>query len=159
MNKKCSKCQQSKPKSEFYKRAASKDGLRARCKPCSKQPKHSQNQPCPQCGEPCWSKGGVCKSCQKTNAYDSYSKLTIGDKIYDKHKYAKYQYVRYWARRIAIDMGWNKCSKCGYDKHFEVAHIEPISKFPPETLLTVVNDPSNLMALCPNCHWEFDNLK
>ncbi|NDG25698.1 MAG: HNH endonuclease [Proteobacteria bacterium] len=47
---------------------------------------------------------------------------------------------------------------CIYDKHFEVAHIKPISEFSKDTLITIVNDPSNLIPLCPNCHWEFDNL-
>jgi len=160
VNKQCTKCKQDKLTSEFYARKASKDGLKSICKDCCKiHTKHSQNKPCPQCNILCWSKGGVCQSCQKINAYKKYSELTIGDKIYTKHKYAKYQYVRYWARNIAIDLGWTKCRLCGYDKHFEVAHIKPISEFPEDTLLTVVNDPTNLMPLCPNCHWEFDNLK
>lgn len=159
MNKTCTKCKQTKSTSEFYIRKASKDGLKSQCKECCGSYHHSQNKPCPQCGELCWTKGGICSSCQKVNAYDRYSQLTVGDKIYTKHKYAKYQYIRYWARSIAKDLGWTKCCKCGYDKHFEVAHIRAISDFPEDTLLTIVNDPSNLMPLCPNCHWEFDNLK
>ena len=153
--KQCCKCKEIKSSSEFYKRGKN---LRSECKCCSKQYKHSQNKPCPQCGELCWTKGGVCQSCKNDNAYDKYSKLTIGDKVYNNHKYAKYQYVRYWARHVAENLGWNKCCKCGYDKHFEVAHIKPISEFSKDTLITIVNDPSNLIPLCPNCHWEFDNL-
>ena len=125
-----------------------------------KKEKHSQNQPCPQCGELCWAKnGGVCKDCKNKNSYAEYSKLTLGDKTYDNHKYAKYSYVRYYAKRKAIELGWDRCSECGYDKHYEVAHIRPISDFPPETLLVDINAESNLKPLCPNCHWEFDNLK
>lgn len=51
------------------------------------------------------------------------------------------------------------CERCGYSKHVEVAHIKAISSFPPNTLVSVVNDRSNLMLLCPNCHWEYDNGK
>ena len=51
----------------------------------------------------------------------------------------------------------NECSNCGYDKHVEIAHIKAVSDFSEEILVTIINDPSNLIALCPNCHWEFDN--
>lgn len=113
---------------------------------------------CPQCNKKCATKTGVCKTCRQQNSYEEYSKLTLGDKTYDKHKYAKYAYVRYYAKRKALELGWTKCVGCGYDKHFEVAHIRPISDFPPETLLIEINHESNLKPLCPNCHWEFDNL-
>ncbi|MFN8530060.1 MAG: HNH endonuclease [Anaerolineae bacterium] len=49
------------------------------------------------------------------------------------------------------------CKNCGYAKHVEICHIKAISSFPPETLVEVVNDAANLVALCPNCHWEFDH--
>ena len=50
------------------------------------------------------------------------------------------------------------CAKCGYDKHVELAHIKPISKFGDESKLSDVNSENNVIQLCPNCHWEFDNL-
>ena len=50
------------------------------------------------------------------------------------------------------------CQKCNYAKHIEVCHIKPISKFPEDTLLSVVNAKENILLLCPNCHWELDNL-
>ena len=49
------------------------------------------------------------------------------------------------------------CMKCGYDKHVEVCHIKPIRQFSEDTLLSVINDKTNLLLLCPNCHWEYDN--
>lgn len=58
---------------------------------------------------------------------------------------------------------WNKglmnlpCQKCGYSKHVELAHIQSISNFPPTTTVGEVNHPSNLLVLCRNHHWEFDN--
>lgn len=49
------------------------------------------------------------------------------------------------------------CFNCGYEKHIEIAHIKAVSDFSDDILITVINDPSNLIGLCPNCHWEFDN--
>lgn len=49
------------------------------------------------------------------------------------------------------------CAICGYDKHVETCHRKPVSKFPPETLISVINHPSNLVLLCGNHHWELDH--
>lgn len=159
--KQCTKCKQEKDYSEFYKHRKSKDGYKSQCKCCVSEDKKRKgpNQICNQCGCSCWAKDGVCQSCQSKNVYNHYATLKLGDKIYTKHKYAKYSYIRYWARQTALKLGWNKCCKCGYDKHFEVAHIKPISEYSEDALLIEINNPSNLLALCPNCHWEFDNLK
>lgn len=50
-----------------------------------------------------------------------------------------------------------KCSKCGYDKHYEVCHVRSVSDFPGDALVSEINNIENLIALCPNCHWEFDH--
>lgn len=50
-----------------------------------------------------------------------------------------------------------KCAICGYDKHVEVAHIKPVSGFSDEATMREINSFSNLIGLCPNHHWEFDN--
>lgn len=49
------------------------------------------------------------------------------------------------------------CICCGYDKHYEVAHIKAVSDFDDESLISEINDINNLIALCPNHHWEYDN--
>lgn len=49
------------------------------------------------------------------------------------------------------------CQHCSYSKHIEICHKKGISTFDRQTPISVVNDISNLIALCPNCHWEFDN--
>lgn len=49
------------------------------------------------------------------------------------------------------------CANCGYDKHVEICHIKPINTFDEAAPVAVINDLANLIALCPNCHWEFDN--
>lgn len=49
------------------------------------------------------------------------------------------------------------CYICGYKKHVEVCHIKPVSEFDLDSKISDVNDISNLIMLCPNHHWEFDN--
>ena len=49
------------------------------------------------------------------------------------------------------------CQICGYNKHIEVAHIKAVSEFSDDTLLTTINSIDNLIGLCPNHHWEYDN--
>ena len=50
-----------------------------------------------------------------------------------------------------------RCICCGYDKHFEVAHIKAVSDFDDDALISEINNEDNLIALCPNHHWEYDN--
>ena len=49
------------------------------------------------------------------------------------------------------------CIICNYNKHYEVCHIKAINKFFTYDTLSQVNSLDNLVALCPNHHWEFDN--
>ena len=53
--------------------------------------------------------------------------------------------------------GEKKCKVCGYDKHVEVCHIKSVSSFGDDDLITDINSFDNLIGLCPNHHWEFDN--
>lgn len=50
-----------------------------------------------------------------------------------------------------------RCICCGYDKHYEVAHIRSVSGFNDDALISEINNVNNLIALCPNHHWEYDN--
>ncbi len=50
-----------------------------------------------------------------------------------------------------------QCNNCGYNKHVQVCHKIPISNFPPTALVKDINARSNIVFLCPNCHWEFDH--
>lgn len=50
-----------------------------------------------------------------------------------------------------------KCAVCGYDKHVEIAHIKAVSDFPETSTVAEINDINNLIGLCPNHHWEYDN--
>ena len=50
-----------------------------------------------------------------------------------------------------------KCAVCGYDKHIDIAHIKVVSDFSDNTLVSEISKVDNLIALCPNHHWEYDH--
>jgi predicted restriction endonuclease len=52
-----------------------------------------------------------------------------------------------------------ECKVCGYDTHVEVCHIKSVSSFSDDSLISEINSIDNLVGLCPNHHWEFDNGK
>ena len=62
-----------------------------------------------------------------------------------------------------LNRKWNNhllklpCARCGYSVHVELAHIKPISSFPPTSTLGEVNAESNNIQFCRNHHWEFDH--
>ena len=49
------------------------------------------------------------------------------------------------------------CAICGYSNHIEIAHIKAVSEFDDNTLISEIDNPNNLIGLCPNHNWEFDN--
>lgn len=54
-------------------------------------------------------------------------------------------------------VGSKVCYECGYSKHIEICHIQSVSSFPGNTKIYIINSVGNLVALCPNHHWEFDH--
>lgn len=42
-------------------------------------------------------------------------------------------------------------------QHVEVAHLKAVSDFKDESLMSEINHPDNLIGLCLNHHWEYDN--
>lgn len=96
------------------------------------------------------------------NKKDYLQNLTLQDYtnrecLKNLHSSSKFAHIRGLCR------SWNKdkiklpCHVCGYSKHVELAHIKPLSLFPITATLREVNSPNNVIQLCPNCHWEFDN--
>jgi len=72
------------------------------------------------------------------------------------HRSGIHAMIRSDARRLHRKPG-DHCSICGYDKHVEIAHRQPLSGFPDSALLSKINSLENILKLCPNCHWEFDH--
>lgn len=107
---------------------------------------------CVHCGTTTYRFGTVCKSCK------TYKDITLQEAIYmQHHKSSAFALVRTRARSVAKKLGWDHCIECKYSHHIEIAHKKPIADFDYSTMLSIINNPDNLLPLCPNCHWEFDH--
>jgi hypothetical protein len=84
-------------------------------------------------------KGELLKSRKNYNSYRAYISKHANE-VFKLHNYKEI-----------------KCAVCGYDKYVDVAHIKSVSSFSEDTLIYEINDIKNLIGLCPNCHWEYDN--
>lgn len=94
---------------------------------------------------------------------NKYRDATVGDyttklSVKGKHPSWLASHIRNFAKSWNKDLVGNCCEMCGYSKHTELAHIKSVSSFDLTTKLSVVNARDNILILCPNCHWEFDNL-
>lgn len=111
-----------------------------------------------------------CKSCidkkahwaRNSNTGKLLPEQTIAEASHKRRGGANaYDNIRCNARKImreAIDGGVG-CTHCGWNHHVQVCHIKSINSFSKDTLVSEVNDKKNLILLCPNCHWLFDNGK
>lgn len=132
---------------------------------------------CPQCGSPksSYAKIKLCKDC----AHDKSMKImkigifdwgniklcdivpTLEKNIFSArtdYRYRHHSRIRDHSRYTYLHSDRPKCCcVCGYDKFVQVCHIKAVKNFPTDTLISTVNHIDNLVALCPNHHWEFDH--
>lgn len=113
---------------------------------------------CPKCNELIRITSKRCKKCANENRYQKDMTLSDYQRNSKKdHPSWRNTDIRNFAR------SWNKnlrklpCQNCGYNKHIELAHKKSINSFALNSTLGEINHPNNLLVLCPNCHWEFDN--
>ena len=126
-------------------------------KTTNKIPKrHRQINYCKSCGkETGFFRRKFCSSCNPMNK--DWSTITYSEAT-SKRKYQKNSRIRNLARRIYKSSDKPQCCMiCGYNKHFEVCHIKSISSFPNTATISEINHIDNLIALCPNHHWELDH--
>jgi predicted restriction endonuclease len=96
---------------------------------------------------------------QKKERFEFLAGLTKKDLI-DKHGvYYKFRAVIRKQAHYIFNKYNNdkKCKVCGYKPHVEVCHIKSVSSFGNDALVDDINSIDNLVGLCPNHHWEFDN--
>jgi len=118
-------------------------------------PKRKPEHKCVKCKNPITAHRKYCDSCKPHR--NDWSTVTI-DEIQCRESYQKSAPIRHRARKAYRESNLPKCCAiCKYDKHYEVCHRKPISDFDPSTLVSIINDISNLIGLCPNHHWELDN--
>ena len=133
----------------YNNKISPKRKLKKKCTECDLQVKSYRHSKC----EHHWALSKETKYKSKTIGEYRNLKSVLG-----KHPSWTNSHVRLFAK------SWNKhltklpCAHCGYDKHVELAHIKPVSEFEDNALLSEINSENNIIPLCPNCHWEFDNL-
>jgi hypothetical protein len=64
--------------------------------------------------------------------------------------------LRLHIRQVMADRP-RACATCGYSVHVETVHLRPAGDFLQGTSLAEINDPSNLIYLCPNHRWEYEH--
>jgi hypothetical protein len=101
-----------------------------------------------------------CKTCASVASRIDLSAITVADvrKKSKNNVYEMHARIRNYAKAVYRQNNSPKlCAHCGYDKHYEVCHIKPVASFLETDLMSDINSLDNLIALCPNHHWEFDN--
>ena len=107
----------------------------------------------------------ILKRCEQLRISPNTLRVSV---ISSKTKSDLFAYRKSWqSARSSIQKGARKiyfynnqhpkCAICGYTKHVEVAHIKAVSEFSNETPISIINSITNLIGLCPNHHWEYDN--
>jgi hypothetical protein len=102
----------------------------------------------------------VCRPCREIKK-NSLKLLSVKDYLAtgnwsNLHPQHLFNGVRSLCRRWNIDLP-KICQVCGYTNHTEMAHIRAVTDFPDTAILGDINSPNNILILCPNHHWEFDN--
>jgi hypothetical protein len=142
------------------------------CRSCSakhtnvKFPKKKLTRTCSKCSSVVKSyKHSLCEFHHeelKQTKYEVTKNLTLQDYWNKKsldglHTSSKNAHIRQLGRTKFKDLLRKPCANCGYSKHVELCHIKPIRDFKPTDKVDLVNARDNVIQLCPNCHWEFDN--
>ena len=106
----------------------------------------------------------LCEKCSNTfrDRTDFYKAITYEQyleeaSIKNKHPSWKSSHIRAFCKRWNKDLTILPCQVCNYDTHIELCHIKPISSFNDTATLGEINSPKNILVLCRNHHWEFDN--
>lgn len=118
---------------------------------------HIKNN-CIKCGEKIQSRCTCCIKCLPLYKLEKYGEKIIKQFRDIPASKNRYQDVRNHAHRVAkyYDIK-EKCHYCNYKNHFQLCHIKDIGKFPADASLNEINDPQNLIYLCPNHHWDLDH--
>lgn len=128
------------------------------CELCRSQGKHLKSK-CRNCDTPISNKYKYCSGCRSQGKHLTNNNFIVNN-ILQKYFIIKganrYSPIRDHARKVTGNR-LQKCIICGYDRHIETCHIKEIKEFSPDTKIGIVNDPSNLVLLCPNHHWELDH--
>lgn len=128
-------------------------------------PKRKPESVCKSCGEPNTKTRTYCMDCYRkfraSKSAELWENCTLGEMkgVGNANAGGRYPYLRTLARRkYELSSRPKECFVCGYDKHYDVAHIKDIERHTETATVAEVNALDNLLALCKNCHWELDKL-
>lgn len=100
--------------------------------------------------------GKICEACRKLGGVGSVSKGVMFQKRTNWQ--SARSSIQKHAKAVYRESGKPKvCLICGYSTYVEIAHIKAVSSFGDEIRILEINHSDNLIALCPNHHWEFDH--
>lgn len=122
----------------------------------AKSKKINKEEICPICGGIKTKQAKYCKKCSDKLKRTVPNK-TLGEYISGKkHLTSECQDIRKDAKRSLEESGRKKvCAYCKnheFDEILEIHHIKGILQFSEDTLIKEINDPTNLVYLCPNHH-------
>ena len=109
---------------------------------------------CEDCGNPHARNSEYCSQICKSTA--EMKRTTIGEasRYTEQNRYRAVRdkgvnFYKYFGKSSV-------CENCDYDKHTEHCHIKAIKDFNENDSVWDCNQPSNMIFLCRNCHWELD---
>lgn len=115
---------------------------------------------CHDCGNWCGSGRKRCLECRNKHKKHLKEQSLLATKNTSTYNHGhisnRYAKIRYHARHDYESL-LITCEICGYSKHVEICHIKPIKDFDENATIQEINSRSNIIGLCPNCHWEFDH--
>ena len=157
-NKTNSEIKKSKSGNHFCSRSCSASLNNAK----NNNPKRRPKKACVICTRSVRTKLDICHKCNKDKFPNINENSTLEQMIAilnDKGWHSDYWHSRIRQKNRLKHKKLTKlpCYNCGYDKHVHLCHIKPVSQFPITATIKQVNSSSNVVQLCPNCHWEFDN--
>ena len=114
---------------------------------------------CPKCNSKMEYDSLNCLNCKKDTIFKKKTIKEYKAKLSMKNKHPSWAnaHVRTFCKSWNSNLKSLPCQKCEYKMHIEFCHIKPISSFEESSTLGDVNSEDNIVILCRNCHWEFDN--
>jgi len=124
----------------------------------NRKPRSQSSRSCPRCGGLRSARAQLCQKCQ-AEAATLIATVTKGELKNSRNGYQNFRSaIRQHAMAAYVRSGRPlRCSVCDYAAHVDICHIQAVSAFPDDALISEINSPENLVALCPNHHWEYDH--
>lgn len=111
------------------------------------------------CAKPIHANRQHCSTHKRVLSRSEYYTLTVAEfKARNAHQHPSYYrgHLNTLTRLLNAHRP-RVCQACGYSKHIEYCHMQPLSAFEATTTIEEISGPANIFLLCPNCHWEYDH--